>query len=205
MRATEALGVLRAMQRPLIETREAAARLGISQSRASHLLGSLEQAGLARRLRRGLWTLRSDLDPFVAPPYLTAPLPAYVSFWSALSHHGMIEQIPRMTHVASPARTQRIVTPLGTYSVHHLAPEVFTGFSGSDETGYLAVPEKALFDVVYLRAVAGGPVTLPELELPPGFRDERLDEWTARVRRPRLRTIASRRLDAAMAQARRSE
>jgi predicted transcriptional regulator of viral defense system len=28
-------------------------------------------------------------------PYLTAPRPAYVSLWSALARHGMIDQIPR--------------------------------------------------------------------------------------------------------------
>jgi hypothetical protein len=43
-----------------------------------------------RHLRRGLWSLDPDLDPFALPPFLTAPLPAYVSFWAALAHHGMI-------------------------------------------------------------------------------------------------------------------
>jgi predicted transcriptional regulator of viral defense system len=121
-----------------------------------------------------------------------------VSFWSALARHGMIEQVPRLIFVASLARTQRIATTMGMYSIHHLAPELFDGYDGSEELGYVAEPEKALFDTVYLRAALGGTVAFPELELPDGFREQKLEEWTSRVARPRLRTLVSRGLDKAL-------
>lgn len=192
MKPTDAYGDLLRSGRPIIETREAAARLGVSVSRASQLLRSLEASGLVHRVRHGLWALRSNVDASILPPYLTAPFPAYVSFWSALARHGMIQQIPRQIFVASLDRSQRITTSLGTYSIHHLAPEVFGGYEGSGEVGYLAIPEKALFDTVYLRAPRGGRVLLPELELPAGFRRQVLEEWTGRIRRPRLRTLVVR-------------
>src|SRR2546421_6786143 len=113
MRSADAYGDLLRLGRPIIETREAAARLGLSLKRTNILLRSLEQAGLARRLRSGLWALRPDPDPFSVPPYLTAPFPAYVSMWSALARHGMIEQIPRVVSVVSTDRTRRVVTTLG--------------------------------------------------------------------------------------------
>ena len=119
--------------------------------------------------------------------------------FTLVSDQIVYEQIPRLIFVASLARTQRIATPLGTYSIHHLAPELFAGFDGSEELGYVAVPEKALFDTVYLRAAVGGSAALPELELPPGFREERLGEWVDRVARPRLRTLVSLGLDKALA------
>lgn len=191
MKPTDAFGDLLRLGQPIIETREAAARLGVSVSRASQLLRSLEGSGLVRRLRHGLWALRPDIEPFSVPPYLTTPFPAYVSFWSALARHGMIEQIPRQIFVASLDRSRRIATTVGTYSIHHLAPEVFGGYEGPED-GYLATPEKALFDTVYLRAPRGGQVLLPELELPDGFREETLEHWTSRVARPRLRTLVSR-------------
>jgi hypothetical protein len=75
----------------------------------------------------------------------------------------MIEQIPRQISVASLDRAQRITTSVGTYSVHHLAPELFGGYRGSEKTGYLATPEKALFDTVYVRAAAGSRAFFPEL------------------------------------------
>jgi predicted transcriptional regulator of viral defense system len=110
MKPTDALGSLLGMGRPILETREVAVRLGTSVSRASHLLRSLEESGLIRRLRRGLWAINVDVDPYAVPPYLTAPLPAYVSFWSALAWHDMIEQIPRRIFVASLDRTKRVTT-----------------------------------------------------------------------------------------------
>jgi hypothetical protein len=113
----------------------------------------------------------------------------------------MIEQLPRQIFVASLDRTRQVTTAVGTYSIHHLAPELFGGFEGSGERGYLATPEKAPFDVVYLRASRGGPIMLPELELPRRFQEKRLWEWAGRVARPRLRTLVSRGLAKALAEA----
>jgi predicted transcriptional regulator of viral defense system len=201
MRSADAYAELLRLGRPIVEAREAANRLGLSLKRTTLLLRSLEQAGLVLRLRPGLWALRPDTDLFSVPPYLTAPLPAYVSVWSALARHGMIEQIPRTVSVASTDRTRRVETTLAVYEVHHLVPELFGGFTGSQESGYVATPEKALFDTIYLRAPAGGGVHLPELELPPGFDEGELAEWLGKVSRPRLRTLVARGLDAALVHA----
>lgn len=205
MKATDAYGDLLRLGQPIIETREAAVRLGVSVSRAGHLLHSLEESGLVRHLSRGLWALNPDINPFSVPPYLTAPFPAYISFWSALARHDMIEQLPRQIFVASLDRTRKVATRVGTYSIHHLAPELFDGYEGSDEIGYLATPEKSLFDTIYLRAPRGGQMLLPELELPAGFQEDKLEEWTSRIARPRLRTLVSRGLAKALVGARRSD
>jgi predicted transcriptional regulator of viral defense system len=201
MRAADAYGDLLRLGRPVIQTREAAARLQVSLSSAGHLLRRMEEAGLVRRLRRGLWALHTEIDPLILPPYLTAPFPAYVSFWSALARHDMIEQIPRRISVASPDRTRRLTTTIGAYSIHHLAPELFDGYRGSQEGGYLATPEKALFDTVYIRTSRGLPVFLPELSLPENFDETQLEDWTRRVAGPRLRTLVSRGLTEALRQA----
>lgn len=205
MRTTGAYGELLRIDRPIVTTREAATRLGASVSSASHMLRAMEEAGLVRRLRHGLWALRPELDPFVVPPYLTAPFPAYVSFWSALAHHDMIEQIPRQISVASLDRARRVTTTIGTYSIHHLAPELFAGYRGSDATGYLATPEKALFDTVYVRAARAGQAFFPELSLPRSFDGKQLEKWTNRLAIPRLRTLVSRGLDEALGQASRED
>ena len=55
-------------------------------------------------------------------------IPAYVSVQSALYLHGMISQIPHVIYVASLARTQRVATTIGTYSIHQIAPEFFGGY-----------------------------------------------------------------------------
>ena len=201
MRAADAYGELLRIGRPIIETREAAARLHVSVSSASHVLRSMQEAGLVRRLRQGFWTLDADVDPFVLAPYLTAPFPAYISFWSALARHDMIEQIPRQISVASLDRTRHLKTTIGTYSIHHLVPELFEGYHGSQESGYLATPEKALFDTVYIRAARGARIFLPELSLPEDFDETQLEGWAHSIATPRLRTLVSRGLEEALRQA----
>jgi predicted transcriptional regulator of viral defense system len=195
MTTVEAYGELLRLGNPILTTREAAARLGLSLSRTSNILRGLEEAGVVRHLRIGLWAMGAQIDPFSVAPYLTAPFPAYVSFWSALARHGMIEQIPRQIFVASPDRTRKVPTSIGTYSIHRIVPELFDGYEGSEQTGYFATPEKALFDTVYLRAPRGGRAFLPELSLPENFDKELLQTWLSRIARPRLRTLVARGLE----------
>jgi len=192
MNATEAYGELRSFGPPVIETREAAALLRTSLSNGSHLLRKMADAGLVKKIRQGLWALDPTSDPYVLVPYLTSPYPAYVSLWTALAHHDMIEQIPARVYAASLDRTQQISTGFGSYSIHHLAPEVFGGYEGDLETGYLATAEKSLFDVVYIRAARGHGIRFPELTLPEGFRVGELEAWAARIPAARMRTIVTR-------------
>ena len=185
---------MRRFGRPVMETREVASLCDVSISSASHLMRGLADAGVAHQLRRGFWVLDSAVESQVLAPYLTAPHPSYVSLWSALSAHDMIEQIPAQTFVASLGRTRRISTALGEFSIHHLAPEVFGGFRGDPSTGFLATPEKALFDIAYIRAPRGGRVFFPEIELPQRFDDREMWRWVARIPNAKLRTVVEREL-----------
>lgn len=194
MRLTDAYGDLMRMDRPIVTTREAATRWRTERGTAARRLRTMEEGGLVRRLRRGLWALDPGIDPHVAAPFLTAPFPAYVSLWSALSHHGMIEQIPRQISLASLDRRRRVVTSIAVFSVHHLAPELFGSFHGTDSGAYMATPEKAIFDTVYVRAAAGSKAFFPELALSDGFDEGIVEEWVGRIESRRLRTMVSRRL-----------
>ena len=186
---------LRRLDRSVVTTSEAAAVWQTSGRTAGRRLEAMNESGLVRRLRRGLWALDPELPVFAVAPFLTAPFPAYVSFWSAFARHQMIEQIPRQVSVASLDRARTVITSVGTFEIHHLAPELFGGFDGSEESGYLARPEKALFDSVYIRAASGGRAYFPELSLPAGFEFGELEMWTGRIGSARLRTLVSRRLD----------
>ena len=194
MKPVEAYGDLVKMSQPVMTTREASTRWQTDPVTAGRRLRAIEAAGLARHLRRGLWSLDPAMPPFALAPYLTAPFPADVSLWSALAHHGLIEQIPGQVSIASLGRPRQIETSIGTFDVHRLAGEVFGGFEGSGKSGYVATPEKALFDVVYVRAAAGRKAYFPELSLPGTFDRSVLHLWTDRIPSPRLRTMVSRRL-----------
>jgi len=127
---------------PVIRTGEAAAALRTSVSSTSRMLRSLEENGLARRVRSGVWSVGPDSpDPFMIAPELTRPHLAYVSFDSALNYHGMIDQIPREVSVASLDRARRITTNIGTFAIHHLPPELFGGWQET-RRGSVAGPRK---------------------------------------------------------------
>lgn len=200
MRPTDAYGDLLRMDRPIVTTGEAATRWRTPQGTAGRRLRALAEAGIVRRIRRGLWALDPDIEPFVVAPFLTAPYPAYISLWSALSRHGVIEQIPRQISVVSLDRARQIATSTGSFTIHHVAPELFGGYIGSEKSGYVATAEKALFDLVYVRAAAGSKAFFPELTLPPDFEDAQVKDWSGRIPSSRLRTLVSRRLRETLAQ-----
>jgi predicted transcriptional regulator of viral defense system len=195
--AAKALALLKGLDTPAFTTADVAARLRVSPLAATHILRRLGSAGLARRIRKGLWTVREHVDPLAVLDVLTAH-PAYVSLQTALHLHGMIEQIPNVTYACSLSRTRRIHTDVGVFSLHRVAPEFFGGFEVSPRSGAkIATPEKALLDVLYL---SGGRsrrfASLPEVVLPNGFRVAEARRWIARIRSARLRTLVTSRFDA---------
>jgi len=194
--ASSSLASLRAMGRPLITTRDAAVRLGQTESAASHLLRRLADAGVVRRVRRGLWAVQLDVDPMQIVPWLTAPYPSYVSLWSALHAHGMLSQIPRETHAVSVGRPRRVTTPLGVVVVHQVAPEVFGGYETSADGIALATPAKTIFDIAYLAATHGRHFRhLPEVSLGRRYRGRDARAWVARIPSARLRAITLDRIE----------
>lgn len=196
MRLVDALTALGDLEAPVFETRDAAARLGVTSAHATTLLARLRAAGHVLALRRGVWTLPGRLDPLALPAYLTFPFPSYVSLQSALYLHGMISQVPVVTYAVSLARTRRYTTPLGTVSVHHVAPPFFFGFTATPGGGQLATPEKALVDFFYLSPARSRLFRrLPELELPRVFSVRKARAIARRISSPRRRVLVSRRLE----------
>ena len=201
MSATEALARLRRLGKPLVTTEEAALALKATRSAVSHALRRLEQARLVQRVRHGLWAVDPPVEPLLLPEYLTTPLPAYVSFQSALFLHGLISQVPEVIYVASLARTRRIKTRLGTFSIHRLAPGFFGGYETVPASGvHLATPEKALLDTLYLVPARSRLFArLPEVELPERFRRAEARRWLARIPAGPRRMMVARRLDQLLA------
>lgn len=195
MRATEAYKNLIQLNRPVISTAEAASRWGISQVYASKLLARLARDGLIMRLRRGVWAVTTPIDPYALPPYLTAPYPSYISSWTALYHHGLIDQIPQQVYVVSLDRSKKIRTPVGLFVVRHISPKLFEGFTARDGV-LMATAEKALFDAVYLTATRGKQhAFFPEIEIPKKFKKSQIREWMFRVSSPGRRKLIAGRIE----------
>jgi predicted transcriptional regulator of viral defense system len=197
------LGRLHALRVPAITTADAAAALGLSPVAASQALRRLASAGLVTPIRKGLWATRAGPDPLTLADYVTFPHPSYVSLQTALYLHGMIEQVPNVTYLASLARTSEVKTPVGTFSVHHLAPAIFGGSRQDPRTGVrIATPAKALVDYLYLAPARSGLFRrLPELEIPPSFSRTEARSWVQKIPSPGRRALVARELDRTLASA----
>ena len=197
MKLIEAYAGLVAMGEPVFTTADASACLGIERWHASKVLSRLSDAGQLVSLHQGLWGLEEKVRAFALPQYLTAPFPSYVSLQSALYYHGMISQMPSVTYAISLARTQRFESPLGAVSVHHVHPSFFFGFESLGDPGsQIAVPEKALLDVLYLSPAKTRLFSfLPELELPRNFRIAEARKMIRRIPSSQRRTLVSRRFE----------
>lgn len=189
MTQIEALGKIEALGQPLFETKDVAALLGVENSNASKIVSRLAKSGLIIPIRRGKWALRTRLNKLAIAEHLTSPYPAYVSLQSALYHHGMVSQIPAITYVVSLARTRRYKTPVGAFSIHHMAPDIFFGYE-LDETGRvkIASPEKTLVDIFYFSPTKTRLFArLPEIQLPRRFSWSKTLEMAEQIKSPARR------------------
>jgi len=176
---------------PIIQTRDAAARLRISTSHASKLMGRLLEAGQVVKLSHGLWALSKKLDPYMLPEYLTAPMPSYISLQSALYFHGLISQIPTTIYAVSLGRTRVYQNDFGTFSIHHLQPSFYFGYVVLGENQVkMASPEKALIDLLYLSPARSRLfASLPEVDLSENFSVDKALEIIEKIESPKRRAL----------------
>jgi predicted transcriptional regulator of viral defense system len=107
-------------------------------------------SGKIYQLRRGLYSLAQPYQKSVPHPFLIANRlvgGSYVSLQSALAYYGMIpELVPTTTSVS---------TPFGQYDFRHIQVSWFHTYHrkelGNNQWAYIATPEKALLDLVYLQ------------------------------------------------------
>lgn len=197
MTLSEALRKIKVMAQQVFRTADVIAALDIKKSHASKLLGRLAQHEHVIRLKRGLWTFPESLEPLALPQHLTAPFPCYVSLQSALYYHDMISQIPEVTYCVSLARTRTYKTPIATISVHHIPGSFFFGYEErGDNHVKMALPEKALLDILYLSPSRSRLfAALPEVEFPPQFSKKKAHNMIQKIADKRRRSLVLNRFE----------
>jgi predicted transcriptional regulator of viral defense system len=130
------------------------------------------KSGRLYQLRRGLYALAPPFQKVKPHPFLVANhlvRGSYVSCQSALAHYGLIpEYVPVVTSVTT-ARPARWNTSLGSYEFHHIKADLLRGYRlvelSAGQRAFVALPEKALLDLIYLRPGGDSPDYLRELRL----------------------------------------
>jgi predicted transcriptional regulator of viral defense system len=183
--------------RKRITTRAAAQLAGVSIPAASMALRRLAADGLSTPLKKGAWLIgTSSPKPGVLITAAADPYLAYLSGWSALRLHDRIQQIPQTQFAVTLGRPGEVEMPGGRITLHRIKPELFGGYVyDSRVDGFVASPEKALFDLAYLTAMNRSRVSgsLPETDLK-GLHWKEIQTWLRRIAAPRVRAAVGRAL-----------
>jgi len=129
-------------------------------------------SGKVIQLRRGLYALSEPHRKIAPHPFFVAnrlKRASYISLQSALEHHGLIpEYVPSITSVTT-GRPETFSTPLGSFIFKHIKKELFFGYQkvelGGGQSAFVARPEKALLDLLYLTPGSDDIRYLKELRL----------------------------------------
>lgn len=120
-------------------------------------LARWKKMGRILQLRRGVYLLAPPYRKVEPHPFLIANhlrTGSYVSLQSALAHYGMIpEHVPVVTSVTT-ARPERLNTLVGSYTFNHVKQSFFFSYLQTEvsqkQFAFVATPEKALLDLIYL-------------------------------------------------------
>ena len=129
------------------------------------------KTGKILQLRRGVYTIappyqKNNPHPFLIANHLQKA--SYVSLQSALSFHGLIPEVVNIITSVSTGRPERLETPLGTYEFRHIKRELLFGYQMTElggQSAFVATPEKALLDLIYLQPGGDSTAYLRELRL----------------------------------------
>lgn len=127
------------------------------------LLSRWSKQGLIFHLGKGYWTFDlANVDYLRLACNLVRP--SYVSFEYGLNYHGMLNQIPFTVTLANAGRYRLISMGAYTFEYSHIKKDLFFGYT-LKENIYIAEPEKALLDELYLISLKKRHLSLEELDL----------------------------------------
>ncbi len=130
------------------------------------------QSGRLIQLRRGLYALAAPYRQTPPHPFLIANflLPgSYVSLQSALAYYGLIPEYVAQTLSLTTQRPVHWRNALGDFRFQHLASHLFFGYQQvsftSGQEAFIALPEKALLDLIHLTPGGDDPAYIAGLRL----------------------------------------
>lgn len=148
-----------------------------------------EQKKLIIKLRQEWYSFPDMLNRADFSRYIASRIycPSYISLHTALSIYGIIpEAVSTITSVTT-LKTSRFENQFGQYSYQNIKPTLFFGYkpistpknnsmvNQTQQTWYIAYPEKALLDLLYLYPFYNNESELKELRLDEYFITNELD------------------------------
>ncbi len=163
---------------------------------AQRQLSDWVKANKLIQLRRGIYTLpNQNPHPFVVANHLVPG--SYVSLQMALAYYHLIPEHVAMVTSVTTQRPGKYENKFGRFSYRHIHPSLFFGIEYrllvDDEYAYVAMPEKALLDLIHFRPQGDSreyieSLRLQNLEI---LDIERLHHLAERTGKPKLKRAAS--------------
>lgn len=158
--------------------------LGVARNTAREIAARLTEKGWLERLFPGTYLIvplsAGEAGVYTTHEYLIAShvaAPMYIGYYSALSHHGLTEQVPRTVYVVTPTRAQSRDIHGVSYRVTTVVERKFFGFEPTSIEGttvQVSDLEKTLVDGADHPEFCGG---LRELASAMHTADERGCDW----------------------------
>ncbi len=154
---------LKELKKTYFTVNELSRILGIKRPSIDTILSRLVKAGVLQRAGRGIYIVLGspiELDKMATQIFR----PCYISFETALSRYGIIDQIPYSVTLASSKGTKKITLCGRSIEISKIKKSLFFGYVM--EGGVLiATPEKALLDMLYMVSLGKSFFDLSELDL----------------------------------------
>ncbi len=137
--------------------------LGLGEKSVYVSLSRLEKAGVLTRLKNGIYVLADqgiDLKVIANQLYY----PSYLSFETALGDFGVVSQKTYTLTFATTRRSKKDLLSQTEVEYRHLNKGLFFGYTLKNGL-YLAEPEKALLDQLYMVSLGKAKLDFEELDL----------------------------------------
>jgi len=172
----------------------------VSPYQAQRRLTDWSTAGKVTPLRRGLYVLPKTVRPVEPHPFVIANklvAGSYVSLEMALSYYSLIpEHVAVITNVTT-GRPGEWSNEFGRFLYRHIHPRYFFGVEyrllAQKQYAYVAYPEKALLDLIYLRKKGDAPAFIQSLRLQnlDQLDLDRLKHFARRFNKPKMQRAAA--------------
>lgn len=136
---------------------------GLSRPSLKVALSRFVEKAVLIRLKRGVYA-QADTSLNLARVANQLYYPSYLSFESALSYYGILSQAPYTQTFATIKPSKKITLGETSIEFRQIKKSLFFGYSFKDKI-YIAEPEKALLDQLYMASLGKASLNIEELDL----------------------------------------
>jgi len=135
---------------------------GLSRNSLYVVVKRLADRGVLEKIGKGIYrpfTAKPSIEKIAASLYM----PNYLSFESVLSRYGVFNLVPYTLTFATTRKTKRLTVEGRDIEFRQIKKELFWGYEIQGGT-YVAKPEKAFLDLVYIASRGIASIDVDELD-----------------------------------------